>query len=226
MNEDRKTKRNARPDLVAYVLAGAGAIAVVPTAAAEIVYTPADITITQGRLPIDLNNDGIMDFVIKAGFSNGSSLFTAYAVLGGRKTTPEAAVIGNGKGSPLPLSLGEPIGSSSPQSFVPLNNFPILAADSCTFRCRVEGLWAHASEKYLGLRFQIHGETHYGWARLSVSADGYIKVKLEGYAYETTPNHPILAGKKVGFGETSMLEEPESSSKRSLGALAQGAAGR
>lgn len=52
---------------------------------------------------------------------------------------------------------------------------------------------------YLGLMFQIDGETHYGWALLSVGvvpnkAKPQVLVTPYGYAYETTPGVPINAG--------------------------------
>jgi len=49
------------------------------------------------------------------------------------------------------------------------------------------------------LRFKIHGKTHYGWARLSIPfADYKFTATLTGYAYETVPNKPIIAGKTKG----------------------------
>jgi hypothetical protein len=44
------------------------------------------------------------------------------------------------------------------------------------------------------LKFQVKGETHYGWARLSVQLNEGFTVTLTGYAYETVPNKPIIAG--------------------------------
>jgi hypothetical protein len=47
------------------------------------------------------------------------------------------------------------------------------------------------------------GEVHYGWARLSVTLghqrqfDDVIGT-LTGYAYETVPDHPIIAGRITG----------------------------
>jgi hypothetical protein len=49
---------------------------------------------------------------------------------------------------------------------------------------------------YLGLSFQLNGETYYGWAQLSVnkkSGKG-ITATLTGYAYEAIPGMPINAG--------------------------------
>ena len=49
------------------------------------------------------------------------------------------------------------------------------------------------TDKYLGLEFQILGQTHYGWARLTVSgsADSFT---IKDYAYDATPATAILAG--------------------------------
>ncbi|MBP7451020.1 MAG: T9SS type A sorting domain-containing protein, partial [Flavobacteriales bacterium] len=52
--------------------------------------------------------------------------------------------------------------------------------------------WSNFPEGYLGLRFTIAGETHYGWARLSIpSAAGFT---LKDYAYNSVPGEGILAG--------------------------------
>jgi len=52
--------------------------------------------------------------------------------------------------------------------------------------------WANYPEGYLGLRFDIAGATHYGWARLSIpSAAGFT---LKDYAYNSVPGEPIAAG--------------------------------
>jgi hypothetical protein len=49
---------------------------------------------------------------------------------------------------------------------------------------------------YLGLSFQINGETYYGWMALKVKflyGGGYNVVET-GYPYETVANTPINAG--------------------------------
>jgi hypothetical protein len=62
------------------------------------------------------------------------------------------------------------------------------------------GQWLNAKNRYLGLKFHIHGKTHYGWARLTVVKTQYTitSATLNGYAYETIPNKPIIAGKANG----------------------------
>jgi hypothetical protein len=74
----------------------------------------------------------------------------------------------------------------------------------------------------------VDGQTHYGWARLTVP--DYIHgdpVVLTGYAYETTPNKTILDGHTSGpekadyFAPSEMLAPV--SQPASLGVLARGA---
>jgi len=84
---------------------------------------------------------------------------------------------------------------------------------------RFKGNWRDASNRYLGLKFILGGETHYGWARLTVHATldpAHITATLTGYAYETIANKPIVAGQTKGPEEISL--EPAS-----LAHLAHGA---
>jgi hypothetical protein len=198
--------------LLAYALAGAGAVTLAPAANAEIVFTPTDITLSQGLLQIDLNGDGITDFTLH-------DHLTSYYVFGGRLkiggTPPGAEVLGfyyqGGFPEALAAPLGWPIGPQSP-SFIPAHlQLVQMAITDCSTRkghCFFQaGPWANASNKFLGLRFQINGEFHYGWARLSVSTQYRpIRAKLTGYAYETIPDTKILAGDKGAGAANSDAE--------------------
>jgi hypothetical protein len=59
------------------------------------------------------------------------------------------------------------------------------------------------------LKFEVGGQKHYGWAELSIALNkhGTITAKIEGYAYETIPNKPIIAGKTSGPEGTSGVEQ-------------------
>jgi len=82
-----------------------------------------------------------------------------------------------------------------------------------------KGNFKFDKKEYLGFTFAVSGQPHFGWARLSVSIhpyfkkNKYTKIHLTGYAYETIPNKPILAGQEHGRDEAT------------LGRLAQGATG-
>lgn len=54
--------------------------------------------------------------------------------------------------------------------------------------------WSSQNDKYLGLQIEIEGQIHYGWARMEVINPG--KWVLKDYAYNATPDSPILAGQK------------------------------
>ena len=93
------------------------------------------------------------------------------------------------------------------------------------------GNWVNVTNDYVGLRFKIAGKTHYGWARLTVqiTSRSVIKATLTGYAYETIPNKPIIAGKTKGphaigseADATATIPTPETTT---LGLLALGSPG-
>jgi len=195
--------------LSAYALAasatGVGVLALAKPVTARVVYTPADVTLgyQQGQnyqIALDLNHDGINDFSL----NNYLSIF-AVDVL---------SVSPNNQGN---SAMGTFLFASClPPGFIigRLGNFEpnkkrLLDASSSG----VLGQWKNATNRYLGLKFLIAGKIHYGWARLTVQSPHFIVATLTGYAYETIPNKPIIAGKAHGGDEAT------------LGRLAQGASG-
>jgi hypothetical protein len=87
------------------------------------------------------------------------------------------------------------------------------------------GQWANVKNRYLGLKFHIDGQTHYGWARLSVGGKQPLAALLTGYAYETTANAPITTGKTSGTDSASLAPTDfgTDASPATLGTLALGA---
>jgi len=92
-----------------------------------------------------------------------------------------------------------------------------------------QGPWLNASgygkgvkNRYLGLKFLINGQAHYGWARLNLKLEGNAGKKittiLTGYAYETIANKAIITGKTKGPDAITL--QPAT-----LGHLAAGASG-
>jgi hypothetical protein len=60
-------------------------------------------------------------------------------------------------------------------------------------------------EGFVGVRFDISGSTHYGWARVEVSADGKT-LTVKDYAYDQTAGTAIAAG-DVGTGIDELAME-------------------
>lgn len=197
--------------------AGVGLLALAQPAEAKIVYTKAHEVIGQnGVYNLDLNHDGTVDFLIQewdlGGWSSDNALLADPPLGNG--------VLANEHDVAEALQLGAAIGPQ--QEFVNSGNNGAVMVSITHFTTGgtsyVHGLWANVRNRYLGLKFEIAGQTHYGWARLSVQRQEFhLTATLTGYAYETVPNKAINAGQTTGDDDDS------STQSSSLGALALGA---
>ena len=52
-----------------------------------------------------------------------------------------------------------------------------------------------SADKYVGVKFLVGTNTHYGWVRMSLNADASSLI-IKEYAYHVTPNTAIAAGDK------------------------------
>jgi hypothetical protein len=209
--------------------AGVGLLAVAQPAQAEVVYTPVQQVIGyNGVYGLDLNHDGTVDFLIQqwnyGNWASNNQLLADPAVGNGVEGIRRAAAV---------LQSGQPIGPS--QNFIAgdQNGEVMLSVTHTTTGgpSHLHGSWANVSNLYLGLKFQISGQTHYGWARVSVQRKGFhFLATLTGYAYETTPNTAIKAGQTSGLANASTGQSlsnsnalPDTRPFKSLGELALGA---
>jgi hypothetical protein len=82
-----------------------------------------------------------------------------------------------------------------------------------------EGSWLglNKAKRYLGLKIQVRGRTHYGWARFTVvnTKRALVAASLTGYAYETIPNKPIIAGKTKATDDG--VDQPATLGRLALG---------
>jgi hypothetical protein len=222
------TNRRLNAYGLAAAAAGVGVLALAPLAQARIVYTPAHRVIKSGQhYDLDVNHDGIIDFtLVNSVQCNTDQCF--YDLIEQGKS--HNAVIGMTRGSFLPyasaLHAGARIGQR--RRFVSKNailGYVYQGGGGTSSR----GPWDNVTSRYLGLQFSINGKLHYGWARLNVSISGTtVSAKLTGYAFETIPGKPIIAGKthgpagvptNTGASVTSPMNTPHSAS---LGLLAMG----
>jgi hypothetical protein len=221
------TKLNPKLDnrLIAYAAAatasGAAMLALAPSAAAEVVFTPTHVTIGSPYL-LDLNGDGTADFTLHrcrcVSASGHSSSFRAEIDVTGNgvldEALPAGAVIGPGR--PFIATNGAYGGPELARAFDYLSI------------SRFSGPFANATNRFLGLKFLIKGQVHYGWARLTVTNFNHAgTATLTGYAYETVPNYPIRAGQRIGTATViapPALSAP-ASTPLSLGLLALGGEG-
>lgn len=62
------------------------------------------------------------------------------------------------------------------------------------------GNWAGETEKFLGVRFRIGALIHYGWLRLTVSANAADGIWIHDYYFNPTANQPVQAGQFAPLG--------------------------
>jgi hypothetical protein len=180
-------------------------------AEAEIVYTKAHVHIgTHGVYKLDLNHDGIVDFRIQ---EVGDSVRTSQSV-GTVNSLLAKEALGNAVEGTIGTSrftrkryyasaLKPDAQIGSRKHFIKggtSGEFMVCFQEDQDSRTGItSGKWINVTNRYLGLKFQIKGKTHYGWARLTVhNSKGKIGALLTGYAYETVPNKPIKTGKTKG----------------------------
>ena len=210
--------------------AGVGVLALSQSADAKIVYTKTHVVIGTNHIyDLDLNHDGIADFKI-----DNHSFFTdtTVASLSAVPAQPKNAVVGKQQGVGSPYSAYALLPGARVGPKQPFSGGWMAWSDGANR----SGQWANERGRYLGLKFLIKGKIHYGWARLNVTV-GHSKITatLTGYAYETIPGKPIIAGRTKGpeqgdaegFGPDASLTSPIRATPQPpwLGTLALGAQG-
>jgi len=184
---------------------------------AQIVYTDINpdvvrsCTFTGGcgtAYTVDLNNDGINDFTLAPRFrtftcGNCRNLAAVFA-------DRDSAIIRSTAQSWIADTVrGYALNTLIDSSLEWTNNLHVLS--SITSNCQIcpsgrgnylvrppaSGPWTNVSGKYLGLKIQVGSDFYYGWIKLGVAIASYtVSITVMEYAYNSTPNQPILAGQK------------------------------
>jgi len=200
--------------------AGVAFLAVASPADAQIVYTPTNITLAQGSLGLDLNNDGSNDFIFLDRFRSLATWRGRWLDL---RAEPGNGIVKDGFNAAV-LNQGSIVGSA--QAFGRGTRLLLSTNTGTTWSGEKVswsgGDWKNVKDRFLGLRFQLNGETHFGWARITVQNvhRKSMTLTLLGYAYEATAGMPIQAG-RTKDSDGAAMKAPAAGS---LGALALGAA--
>lgn len=196
--------------LLAYAtVAGAACI---PRAEAEVIFTPVHQKIN-GEFSLDLNHDGIPDFAIYSSYFSVIGNLSVKPLVQGNRIVPSRQACNFHAGeAAAALPVGEVIGPGLP--FQANATCMAFLNDSSS-----GGPWLFAKGRYLGFAFVIDGKEHFGWARVTMNYWLYDQVaEVLGYAYETVPGKPIMAGDTGHATKASFESAP-------LGVLALGAPG-
>jgi hypothetical protein len=230
---------------LAAAAAGVSMLALAQPAAGEVVVTKKTIPIpivpigSKEAVEISMANNGIENFAFQlSSAARGAGSLSERALdawgesqPGGRGESRADAVACGGDfyAKALALPRGAQIGSNDNKCF---SNYLVLieATDSRNSSRYSRGYWGvKVKDHYLGVRFPIDGETHYGWIRLTVTIDlkphgPSMSAIITAYAYETVAKKPIFAG--TAEKSATELQVPENIENRrgpSLGMLALGA---
>jgi hypothetical protein len=209
---------------LAAAVAGVGMLALLQPAAGEVVVTKKTIHIPlaprnmQEPVKVSMANNGVDNF----SFILSSSATSSFPDRGLRELLVAGIDAGQGKGpnqflaggdfyaKALALARGANIGpagitSATFASFAGL----VEGTNSSQGGFYSRGYWAgNLKNRYIGVRFQINGQFHYGWIRLTATTNTKLKkpsleATITGYAYETVPNKPIKAGTAATAASTA-----------------------
>ena len=236
--------------------AGVSLLALTPTTEAKIVYTPANVNL-QGNHPfaLDLNRDGKIDFFLLLGGSIGAGgtgvagLSACHRPFMGTKGAYICVSSTSAPNSRNAVRVTNPTKREAAAALragaiiqkgdlfrdkVAVGMGDVVWETFASTQTRWSGAWVSGGKgvknRYLGLKFKIHGKFHFGWARLTVTTTGKhdFGATLTGYAYETIPGKSIIAGETKGPDEDQpapLSFESPTPGAATLGALALGSPG-
>jgi hypothetical protein len=183
---------------LAYSGSVAAFMAVAPKTNAQVIYTDVDPdeVIDASAFDIDFDGDGTID----VHFLQSGITFSGYVIDLDLAQIPDGnAVVGtNGSstntntGYPSVVASGQVIGAEVSNFQGQSSQLLALGVNGAVPSSVSYGQWGGQSG-FLGVRFSIDGETHYGWIQLEVSAGGET-ITVKDYAYESTPDMAINAG--------------------------------
>lgn len=178
---------------LAVLAAGAG-LGAAADAEAMVILTPVEpdaLIVENVGAPfgIDFNSDSVVDITLTSSTSFGS----VFAKVDGPATSAAlGGPVAAGNIKPFSLDAGAPIG--------PASEFLAVPQDLGSIE------WPGGTNAYLGVSFDIGGQTHFGWAHLQTVGFPNTSITLFDYAYCDQPGQGLLAGQTSGacFGAAAV----------------------
>jgi len=171
---------------------------------------PKDLLLNRDHTPVavDLNGDGIADFsflhlgTVYSGYYDTATYRYTAQIMGIIGTTGNSAIGSTYYPVPYRLQQGDMVSQGMAGAWAP---FGLLAA-GVYYWTHTAGTSTYSSsyrlgnfinqEGFVGVRFQIDGNTHYGWIAFEGTWDppGWSEGRIAGWAYEDVPDTAIAAG--------------------------------
>jgi hypothetical protein len=183
-------------------------------AQARVVYTPVNVSLPlNGYYAIDLNHDGITDFTFQISVTyRGCGRPPAFWYKLYVQPSPAGGIVGGN----WALALQSGVQIDSHQTFYGGDHlmYDVKAPHpGCSdYPFHSWGYWVAVYQHYLGLEFQINGQTHYGWVELSTNGATGVNT-LYGFAYETIPFKGILTGQTMDSPDEPTMDSGSVESK-------------
>lgn len=217
---------------VAALAAGVSLLALAQPANAEVIVTKTRIPLPNlSAVSLDLNKDGIADFKFELNIYGDFGAIRGYVaeqpLAGGAVVGAQGANFGYASALLRGAKIGPSAHFDAANSVMVERSVGSHTGDP-TYSRHLYGKWGgNPPNRFLGVKFLIHGATHFGWVRLTLDSSKWpMSATITGYAYETVANRPIQAGMPPKASVDGRSEQPgKTISSRSLGALALGADG-
>ena len=166
---------------------------------AQVVYTDVNPdSLVSSNYELDLNNDGTPEFLIEKTTDGGIDIVQATGL------SNQDSLIGYYAG--FPAITGYPSALSSNEVIDGTSTFVDEGVMGGDHELIMEDAdWPDGFNRYLGLKFNISGEVHYGWAKIKISTD-YVAFTITEYAYNATAGAAINSGVVSVEENTSVTE--------------------
>ncbi len=187
------------------------AIAGIADASGQVVFTniTPDFVGTDVFVGLDLNNDGTFDFILGEGTNGNYVIIDAYQNAAGNSwlgSQPGGYNYPFALGNGVTISSGQATWFAGDTDIGSMYNFVgTLNFNSCYSGAGASN-WCGVTDRFLGLRFTVGADVHYGWAHLDVNAAG-TEFTVKGYAYEQTPGAPITTDTTLSLDAENPLEK-------------------
>ncbi len=153
----------------------------------QVIYTDVNPdSLVGSSYELDLNNDGTPEFLIEKTTDGGIDIVQATGLSNQDSLIGYYAGFPAITGYPSALSSNEIIDGTS--AFV---DEGVMGGDHELIMEDAD--WPDGFNRYLGLKFNINGDVHYGWAKIKISTD-YVAFTISEYAYNATAGEPINSG--------------------------------
>src|SRR5262249_7821660 len=143
------------------------------------------------------NNDGQVDFRFDYVFTTFQSVYSHYSKWYASALEYSNQLLGIKSSGVFALSSGNVIDSN--QLWIDTNypffgTFRKWSSWFSSFHSGYEsvGFWINIKDRFAGLKLIVGADILYGWVRMDAKLKKHLIIK--DYAYNSTPNQPILAG--------------------------------